>query len=287
MALPSSLENHPGIVELIKGIDVIFKKHDVCYWLEGGSLLKAIRDSTLVSSDLDLACWQTDLHKIVTACEDLKKMGFHSLFQGGLNFVEDCVKISIPDRYQVPFDVIDISIYVGINDEALTRNIHRPVQKIGKKIFRAYKKLSLNNVSEKSLKGKLFNLVPRFLKSSLSKVILKIYVQTCQSMWYVVPLHCFKDFKDIQLYGFTFKIPVASEAYLQHRYGLNWKIPDKNWRFADGKYIRFRRIRQLPQNKRKRLKVHADLSWPKKKSTPVRGTFRFTEKEIAQIRSLK
>jgi hypothetical protein len=214
-------------------------------------------------------------------------MGFLSLFQGGLNFVEDCVKISIPDRYQVPFDLIDIWIYTVINDEALRRNIHRPVQKFGKKLFRAYKILSLNNVSEESLKGRLFHLVPRFLKSSLSKVILEIYVQTCQSVWYVMPLYYFKDFKDIQLYGLTFKIPVASEAYMEHRYGLNWKIPNKNWRFADGKYLRFRRIRQLPQNKKKRLKVYSDPAWPNKKSTPIRGIFRFTEKEIAKIRSLK
>jgi len=287
MTLPSSLENNPGIVELINDIDLIFKKHDVYYWLDAGSLLKAIRDSTLDGSDLDLACWQTDLHKIVTACEDFKKMGLLSLFQGGLNFVEDCVKISIPDRYQVPFDLIDISIYAIVNDEVLRRNIHRPVQKIGKKIFRTYKTLSLNNVSKENLKGRLYYLVPQFLKSCLSKVILKIYVQTCQSIWYVVPLHYFKYFKDIQLYGLTFKIPVTSEAYMKYRYGLNWKVPNKNWRFADGKYLRFRRIRQLPQNKRRRLKVCSDPSWPKKKSTPIRGTFRFTKKEVAQIRSLK
>jgi phosphorylcholine metabolism protein LicD len=287
MPLPSSPGNDPGIVELIKDINLIFKKHDIYYWLEAGSLLKAIRDSTLVSGDLDLACWQTDIHKIVTACEDLKKMGFRCLFQGGLNFVEDCVKISIPDRYQVPYGAIDIYIYAILNDEALRRNIHRPAQKIGKKVFRAYKKLSLNNVSKESLKGRLFNLAPRFLKSSLSKVILKIYVQTCQSMWYVVPLSYFKDFKDIQLCGFTFNVPVASEAYMKYRYGDNWKIPSKNWRFADGEYLRFRRMRQLPQNKTKRIKVYADLSWPRNRFKPIRRTYHFSEEEIAKIRSLK
>ncbi len=287
MALPSSLENNPGIVELIKDIDVIFKKHDIYYWLDSGSLLKAIRDSTLVSSDLDLSCWQTDLHKIVAACEDLKKMGFHSLFQKGLNILEDYVKISIPDRYQVPFNAIDIFIYVIINDEAVIRNIHRPAQKIGNKVFRAYKKLSLNNVSNENLRGRLFHLVPRFLKTSLSKVILKIYVQTCQSVWFVVPLSYFNDFKDIQLCGITFNVPVASEAYMKYRYGINWKIPSKNWRLAGSEYLRFRRMRQLPQNKRKRIKVYADLSWPKERFKPFRGTFHFSEEEIAKIRSLK
>ena len=108
-----------------------------------------------------------------------------------------------------------------------------------------------------------------------------------QGVRYVVPLSYLKDFKDIQLCGFTFNVPVASEAYMKYRYGINWKIPSKNWRFADGEYLRFRRMCQLPQNKIKRVKVYADLSWPKNRSKPISGTYLFSKEEIVKIKSLK
>lgn len=53
-------------IEFVKRIDYILKKHNIPYWLDGGSLLGTIRNGNipLFDDDIDIGIFKTDLHKV-------------------------------------------------------------------------------------------------------------------------------------------------------------------------------------------------------------------------------
>ena len=61
------------LLEMMKDIDAVCKKHDITYWLSGGSCLGAIRHKGFIpwDDDADIAMMYDDYVRFLDACKDL------------------------------------------------------------------------------------------------------------------------------------------------------------------------------------------------------------------------
>ena len=75
------------------------EKHNVFFWLEAGSLLKGVRDKTILnSSDLDIATKSKNIENILEALKELSVFGYDYNFNGGYPLLEDMVTIYLPQK---------------------------------------------------------------------------------------------------------------------------------------------------------------------------------------------
>jgi len=276
-----------NLIALLRQIKKVFDKYDVTYWLDAGTLLKAVRDSNIVPSwDIDLGSWQSEIDKIILACEELKKDGFKVKYQDSLGFVEDKVQIHIPDKYKVPLEsgCIDLCMYTELNNEAVRRSIKRPVGKMGSILLRLYRSLMTKTVLSPSVKRRIVEMIPHRLRVLLAQIVLWIYIETCKSLWFVLPLENLKTLSEINLYSLRFKIPSKTEEFLEYRYGPDWKIPIKNWKRSRGKAFRFRRLNKIKRKDRIYRQIHSETFEVQVKRK--RGVYNFTKDDILKIKNL-
>ena len=62
------IEMQEGLLTLLKEFDAICKKHDITYYLEGGSLLGAVRHKGFIpwDDDVDLGIPRADYDRLLT-----------------------------------------------------------------------------------------------------------------------------------------------------------------------------------------------------------------------------
>jgi len=270
-----------------------FERYRVNYWLDGGALLKYVRNGSIIpSSDLDIGVWQDQMDNILKVCENLRRKGFRIRFQRGFPFLEDEVRILIPKNYNTPFRFMDISLYTKLGKEAILRHIDNPCRNVKcgrfcRRLQIVLIRLSYRAQNSGQLGSHVFSQpfpLAAYIYAHLFKLVLRIYIFMCKTIWNVVPAHHFETLDDIDLYGMNMQIPSQVRNYLEYRYGENWINHDKKWRFADGKYVRFRRPSLLPKSKIIRRRVKSDVF--NYKSTVKRGLYDFTSKEVIKINSL-
>ena len=282
------LESRKPIIAFLTYIKNILDKFEIDYWLDSGTLLKAVRNSDIIpSSDLDFGSWQSEMDKVLLACEEFRKDGFKVKFQGGLPSLEDHVQIEIPGKYNLPFSNFDIYLYGKNNSEAFRRNIHHPLRRSSGSICLAlYKILLQEKISTHNWKRRFLEKIPYQLRLKLAKFIFSFYYNSYESIWFVVPSVYFENMSKINLYNLKFKVPEDSHSYLEYRYGSTWKIPRKNWSLADGQLIRLRKINSLAKELIVSKRVESDVIIKKKLNRKPRIVFKFTKREIEKIRKL-
>lgn len=282
------------LTSLLKRIKEIFDRHEITYWLDAGTLLKTVRDSNIIPcGDIDFGTWQSEIDKVLLACEEFNNDGFNIRYQGSLPFVEDAIRVQIPEKYK---DIIsglafDIYLYGKLNNEAVRRNINRPVQKMGKFLLTVYRELNTGSksewVSERHRKFlKVLEITPTNLRESFSNAVLHLYINACISLWYVFPSIYFENLSPIRLYGLEFKMPTDIEGYLKYRYGEGWRIPNRSYRLTEGEFLRFRRLREMNAGKRIFRKVHSYRISPSRENEKT-GIFELTKTEIRKIKSFE
>ena len=65
------------LYEVMQHIDTLFRKHNIHYWLDGGSLLGAVRHGGLMpwDNDIDLKIFVSDAPKVEKLEKEFKKIG--------------------------------------------------------------------------------------------------------------------------------------------------------------------------------------------------------------------
>ena len=58
---------HPKLLEMLRYISTLFKKHDIPFWLDKGTLLGAARDNKMIpwDNDIDIGVWLSDYKRIL------------------------------------------------------------------------------------------------------------------------------------------------------------------------------------------------------------------------------
>jgi len=74
-----SPETSIALYQLMKDVDMVMNKHGLEYWIEGGTLLGAVRHKGIIpyDDDLDIEINEKDIEKLPTVLHDLNKLGYH------------------------------------------------------------------------------------------------------------------------------------------------------------------------------------------------------------------
>ena len=201
--------NEKDAIRSVKFIDNIFKRNNVMYWLDYGTLLGVIRDKKFIPWDTDIEFYMfyrdmSDVHKVL---QDIKKEGFGLL-------VHD---ITNPRR--------------GATIEDRKGYIH----------------MSFGWFKYRPFISSFFYYLPSFLRKKIMKFTHKFYSNSTNKkirpyegkervshkfscvVREFLPIFFCGRIKDVDFYDFTVSVPGKSEDLLYFRYGKDWRIPKKEY----------------------------------------------------------
>lgn len=269
------------LVENLKEVKEIFDKHNIKFWLDWGTLLGAIRDRKIIEwdSDIDLGVMASDTEKIISILPELKEKGFFVARVSTKNFFYRSFRIIQLGH------LVDVWLYYPENENTLvtfsggnTQNLI--LKKILKKLWILWR-LLMSDRDEKylfysqnynKLKFIIVVLVKHFLllfpdkiKKFFAEKVEWILIENNYDVTFlkvVVPSHYFKRLETIKFYGMIVNIPSNVESYLKHKYGEDWKTPNKEWNWVkdDGG------VRLLTEYEKKNLKKNPPFSLKSKMS---------------------
>lgn len=212
----------------LANIDKVISILDHCsvqYWLDQGSLLGAIRDGNFFSwdHDIDIGVLHDDIKgKENLIVNKLRGMGCIVTISG--------YAIKVTSLYRDSVKSVDLRIYKK-NKENLLAELRSSFgdSKIYYKIryFKWKMIVYLHRINHKfntRIMGWLIDLIVRFLNFSIEKNKSRIVFFKVDSRYFI-------DFTEINLYNRKFTVPVLHNEYLEFKYGENWKIPCKDWRY--------------------------------------------------------
>jgi phosphorylcholine metabolism protein LicD len=215
---------------LPKSISYIFdelERNGVFYWLDAGTLLKGVRDNTiLTSSDIDIAVHGDEVDGVLKSLINIKEKKYRVQYNGGCLMLEDLVTIFLP--YPVNrISSIDIYIYHRYNDSFIRRSYHKPLSDSKSKyLFYLSKKIiNSGNCDNNQSNIGVYSSFQKTANFLVGRVLFYLYEQLGETLWYVVPKQYFLDFTSFQLYSRSFNIPKHYKKYLRFRYGDSWKTP--------------------------------------------------------------
>jgi hypothetical protein len=214
----------------------IFDRHALPVWLDCGTLLGAVRDGDVIpwDNDIDLGMWTTDL--------DAADKG--SLWREINSHDFEIYRLDdklVLDRRGVP---VNISLFYKDGD--LARRVTYPAH--AHSLSKAIRTLwwvthARRQVSDVSLDmpGAFDSIMKRLLVTGYAKLpagladsIESAARSLCKisgfsEINWCVSLHHFDVLKQMQFLGDQWSVPSDTEEYLRFRYGLNWRVPNRNW----------------------------------------------------------
>ena len=224
-----------SLIYALKIIEKVFTEEKKDIWLMDGTLLGMVRDKKLIpwDTDIDLAMWEKDYH--------------HRIFNKLKERFQNSKRVKV---YKLPD-----SICVVAGDMEIDINLHSSYEGY---VWDLY-------IFPKGILGKLENyilwcldlypheikkdIIPPFITRILVAFFKKLPTMTRiqligmiekdyknRSIYYTIkiPDKFFKNLKEIDIYGATFKIPKESEEFLTYKYGPNWKTPEKRKGLSGG-----------------------------------------------------
>lgn len=209
------LKDHKRIVESLKCLKKIFDKHGIIFWLEGGTLIGAVRDGKIIpwDDDADITIWIKDACRLVDARKDFDKTEF--------------------EMYVIPVHMPTYGLgHYEIRDKKTKKHLicilFNYVAK--RHMVRARFLPPISNAI------RYFHIIKcdKLLKLSW-KILLKFHLYKDHVVRY--PMKCFGTPTTITFYGEEFMIPGNYDECLTHMYG-DWRTPEKDNRGRNRKYLK-------------------------------------------------
>jgi phosphorylcholine metabolism protein LicD len=203
------------------------EQYNIFYWLDAGSLLKGVRDkSILSSSDIDISIFSDQIEDLLKALNGIDEEGYRVEYNGGYPMLEDLVTIFLPSSVN-RIIAIDIYIYYKSEGSFIRRSFHKPIENSrSRHIFSLSKKILNNNKAfDKEVNFLSFNYLLKKCVIIMGKMIFFLYEITGSTLCFIIPEKYFSDFSQLRLYSRLFNIPKNYKKYLIYRYGDNWETP--------------------------------------------------------------
>tara|TARA_B110000003_G_C16626138_1_gene524920 strand:+ start:203 stop:979 length:777 start_codon:yes stop_codon:yes gene_type:complete len=244
-------ENNDELPVTISKVFDVLEKHNVFFWLDAGSLLKGIRDkSILTSSDIDVSVTYDQTNNILFALDELADSGYHYHFNGGYPMLEDMVTVFLPEMFN-RIKHIDIYIFHRSDDMLFRRCFHKPIETSKSRyLFYLSKKIMAKTLTSNEVATlKLDTNINFSITRNLGKFIFYLYELVGTSAWHVIPVKYLSDFKKVYIHRRQFNVPVIWEQYLEMRYGADWETPKdrkkwfNDWRNSNNHIIKRKKLR--------------------------------------------
>jgi len=284
-APPASAADPTGLALLVQVFDAL-REEGVQAWLDAGSCLRAVRNGVPWSTDVDLGMWRDDYEAVIRAVARLRRAGFQVRWQGGMPYFDDHVTLFPPIGTSPPYTNIDLVLYRRIGDEAVKANSSAPDygQPLARVFRRLLRDLRRERYEGRTLAGRIGNLLPLTARRAAWRSIFAVYRLLYRSVCFVAPAALFERLRGVDIDGVVLPAPEDAEAYLEFRYGADWRQPKPGWRLSDGQVLRIRPIRGIASAELLRsFQTSDEIVWHKR-VTP-RGSFEFTPEEVERIRA--
>lgn len=227
------------LINLLREVKEVLDKHGVEFWLDGGTLLGAVRDGKIIpwEHDIDFTTWDTNLSR------DVKRLVSEEFSHRGLR-IAIC---EIPAPYMIirhrQEDIwVDFNFYHLAGDKAIYPKWE------GRKLLGAF----LSHISTallnpdyyevdfrakpylKKLIMNILVMITRGLPSSWGRRLAKIVATVYKTMGakdtsMVIPADYFRNLSTMTFYGMEFRVPAEIEEYLAFKYGKDWQTPRRDW----------------------------------------------------------
>ena len=220
-------------LELLKEFDKICRENNVCYWLDFGTLLGAMRHKGFIpwDDDIDTSILKTDLDKILPVLKEHFKNTDFIVRERALTCNNFQIRIR-HKRYNVGIDVFPVYEYpeVELTDELekeITDKIIYARKKLDKKYF--FKTLSEKKLSK--AKQDIINIqnqiiLPENKQMPENPILFHGIDFPYEEGYYVMPNDMIFPLRKGLFEGFEFYIPNKAEDYLS-RLWKNWNsIPE-------------------------------------------------------------
>lgn len=220
------------LVSILSDMKTVLDKYQVAFWLEHGTLLGAVREEKIMDGDydIDLATASTDilLERIDLIGKELYDLGYDVYISGGrLNLKKEEKHVSL---YLYHYNVFP---------EHITRRRISKKNFIGKILVYCFLRgLATSHedlIHKYTPKTRIIQMIKQLVRTLLPKriypLILSFGVKMDSIVSYNVnvPVSYVDELKEIDFYNMKIKIPIKPAEYLEHFYGKDWRIPDKNW----------------------------------------------------------
>ena len=210
----------------------LLKDNNIKFWACHGTLLGIIREDRLLpwDKDIDLAVWdfETDRAYVETIFEnagykqefffaDVDSLHFHSKGKNiDINFFKKTTEIgswqgAIAKKGFFNKLIIHFAHIVHIKD---LKNIELPKRFLKKFFYVIFVAVTLM----------LRNIIPKKIKVPINNFALN----RISYIGYSYPINLLK-FKEINYKGIYLHVPIESEKCLELTYGLNWRVPKKDY----------------------------------------------------------
>ncbi len=213
-------------VESLSAVKTVFDKKGVSFWLDHGTLLGAVRAGEILywDSDVDLGAWYKSSSHFTTTFDEFRKRGFNVV----LNPKQGVVTMWKGDCN------INLNLYRRRSGYAWTTWIPERESKLRRILQRG---MNISNFRSYAMKEKtaaerskhFLSLLPSALKRQLADVSWLALGSFGYMVPVVIPAHYFEKLSTIRFYGMQFRVPFDVEKYLEYRYGVDWRTPNKNW----------------------------------------------------------